>query len=122
MEVVYQRWQWGDSSLLCHLQAPLQAVFVIISSLSISAIATDRYVAICHSSQDTLSTRACVMLLPFLWMIGIILCFPLGVYRELLSTAESLTLTSFEFSAMVELYILHPGADPIKAADMQALE
>ena len=23
-QVVYQRWQWGDSSLLCHLQAPLQ--------------------------------------------------------------------------------------------------
>ena len=29
----------------------LQAVFVIISSLSISAIATDRYVAICRSAQ-----------------------------------------------------------------------
>ena len=37
-----------------------------------------------HVHQDTLSTRACVMLLPILWMIGIILCFPLGVYRELL--------------------------------------
>ena len=24
LQVVYQRWQWGDSSLLCHLQAPLQ--------------------------------------------------------------------------------------------------
>ena len=23
-QVVYQRWQWGDSSFLCHLQAPLQ--------------------------------------------------------------------------------------------------
>lgn len=92
---------------------------MIISSLSISAIATDRYVAICRSSQvnhqlhhifiivtyrlhhlhlhhhldhhdhhhhnqDTLSTKACVKLLPVLWIIGIGLCSPLAVYRQLL--------------------------------------
>ena len=35
-QVVYQRWQWGDSSLLCHLQAPLQVRwhFLLLKKLS----------------------------------------------------------------------------------------
>ena len=40
---------WHEAVFSIYLS--YQAVFVIISSLSISAIATDRYVAICHSSQ-----------------------------------------------------------------------
>ena len=78
VEVVYQRWHWGATPLLCHLQYPLQVlyctvlfctvlyctilyalqtVFVVISSLSISAIAVDRCIVICCTSIHNWSTR-----------------------------------------------------------------
>ena len=56
-EVVYQRWHWGDTPLLCHLHSPLQAIFIIISSLSISAIAMDRAIVICFINVENWTTR-----------------------------------------------------------------
>ena len=54
---MYQRWQWGNNPLLCHLQSPLQGIFIIISSLSISAIAIDRCIVICCTSINNWSAR-----------------------------------------------------------------
>merc|ERR1719411_2503321 len=104
VEVVYQRWHWGNSPLLCHLQSPLQAIFVIISSLSISAIAIDRVIVICFLDINNWSTRTCLLVSCLIWISGMVVTAPLGVYRNLLSTAESLTMTEFPFSSMVTMY------------------
>ena len=36
-QVVYQRWHWGDSYVLCHLHSPLQVNFNVIIILSWSS-------------------------------------------------------------------------------------
>jgi len=104
VEVVYQRWHWGATPLLCHLQYPLQTVFVVISSLSISAIAVDRCIVICCTSIHNWSTRRCLLVSGLVWVAGLLVTAPLGLYRQLLSTAESLTLTGYPFAEMVRMY------------------
>jgi len=111
VEVVYQRWQWGDSHLLCHLHSPIQGVFIIISSLSISAIAIDRCIVICVSAINNFSTVTCLSLLPGIWVAGLLISSPAGIYSQLLSTGESLALTSFPFSGMVSMYTTYGAAN-----------
>jgi len=111
VEVVYQRWQWGDSHLLCHLHSPIQGVFIIISSLSISAIAIDRCIVICVSAVNNFSTVTCLSLLPGIWVAGLLISSPAGIFSQLLSTGESLALTSFPFSGMVSMYTTYGAAN-----------
>jgi len=104
IEVVYQRWHWGESYVLCHLHSPIQGVFILISSLSISAIAIDRCIVICVTFIENFTTKTCLALLPFIWVAGCAICSPSGIYKELLSTGESLTKTNFPFEGMVGYY------------------
>jgi len=114
VEVMFQRWQWGDNPIFCHLQSPLQGIFVIISSLSISAIAIDRCIVICCSTINNWSARFCLSLLPLIWLTGGIVSSPLGIYRRLLSTGESLTATGYPFSDMVAMYTSYSGMNSSK--------
>jgi len=43
-------------------------------------------------------------MLPLIWLAGGLVSSPLGIFRRLLSTAESLTMTGYPFSAMVAMY------------------
>ncbi|XP_023332440.1 neuropeptides capa receptor [Eurytemora carolleeae] len=121
VEVTYQNWQWGNSPLLCSLQQPLQALFVLISSLSITAIAVDRCLIICWPSVGSTVTSSPSRLIPILWFIAIGIVSPLGIVKEFRSPGESLMESELEFSSMVERYSNKLDVNQTALEQMEAL-
>ncbi len=83
IEIVNDRWPLGDSEVSCKVTGGLQAVSVFVSTISITAIALDRYQLIVYPTKDLLKRIGAAAALFFIWFLGFLLASPIFMVRTL---------------------------------------
>ncbi|XP_017130917.1 neuropeptide F receptor isoform X3 [Drosophila elegans] len=86
MEILSKYWPYGSCSILCKTIAMLQALCIFVSTISITAIAFDRYQVIVYPTRDSLQFVGAVTILAGIWALALLLASPLFVYKELINT------------------------------------
>ncbi len=85
-KTLYHDWKFGD--FLCRLAPFFQASNVFVSSMSITAIALDRFIRIVcvikiHQNKSILRSYGTFLLLIFIWLFAFILSSPLFMFNKL---------------------------------------
>ncbi|KAG4068944.1 hypothetical protein HA402_005092 [Bradysia odoriphaga] len=75
-----KRWIFG--TILCHLVPYAQGVSVYISTLTLTAIAIDRFFVIIYPFQQRMRLIACISIIFVIWMVSLMLTFPYGLYMQ----------------------------------------
>ncbi|KAH8288324.1 hypothetical protein KR054_001149, partial [Drosophila jambulina] len=86
MEILSKYWPYGSCSILCKTIAMLQALCIFVSTISITAIAFDRYQVIVYPTRDSLQFVGAVTILACIWALAILLASPLFIYKEMINT------------------------------------
>ncbi|XP_014669822.1 PREDICTED: prolactin-releasing peptide receptor-like [Priapulus caudatus] len=71
---------WYFGSVMCHLVPLIQAISVYVSTLTLTAIAVDRFVVICYPFKPRMKMSVCVLVLLLVWVISVSMSLPMGVY------------------------------------------
>ncbi|XP_013784621.1 neuropeptide F receptor-like [Limulus polyphemus] len=79
IEIVLKFWPLG--LLTCKLVAALQATSIFVSTISITAIALDRYKVIVYPTQQSCTPIHAVSTLTSIWVIALFLSSPLFIFR-----------------------------------------
>lgn len=90
VEITLKFWPLGE--LTCKLVAALQATSIYVSTISITAIAMDRYKVILYPTQENCKPLNAVLTLTSIWLIALLLSTPLFLYREVEHVNVSLPL------------------------------
>ena len=83
MEIRSYTWPLGNSPVSCKIVGSLQAVSIFVSTLSITAIALDRYQLIVYPTKKSFQLTGAMLALAGIWVIGIVLALPLIFVRTL---------------------------------------
>ncbi|CRK92098.1 CLUMA_CG005664, isoform A [Clunio marinus] len=86
----------GDSALLCKMIGALQGTSIFVSTISITAIALDRYqVIVGCPAKDNLKMLGAVLILTLIWFIALMCAAPLFIYRSLIH--YNINIASMDF-------------------------
>lgn len=104
-------WNFGD--LMCRLSNFSQATNVICSSLTIAAIALDRYISIFTMSsqrrEENLRMRRRIFLIIIIWLFSVLLGLPLFIFSEVKNHSQNLTSDfSYDINHCVENWLQKP--------------
>lgn len=83
MEILSNTWPLGNSPVSCKMVGSLQAVSIFVSTLSITAIALDRYQLIVYPTKRSFQLTGALLALAAIWVVGVILALPLFIVRTL---------------------------------------
>lgn len=83
MEIRSYTWPLGNSPVSCKMVGSLQAVSIFVSTLSITAIALDRYQLIVYPTKRSFQLTSALLALAGIWIIGVVLALPLFIVRRL---------------------------------------
>ncbi|KAK4015651.1 hypothetical protein OUZ56_030625 [Daphnia magna] len=83
MEIRSYTWPLGNSPVSCKMVGSLQAVSIFVSTLSITAIALDRYQLIVYPTKRAFQLTGASLVLAAIWAICIVLALPLFIVRTL---------------------------------------
>lgn len=78
---VYKTWFFG--SAICHLLPMVQAVSVFVSTLSLSAIAIDRYNLVVRPYAHPLRLPGAIVVAVVLWIVSVVATLPYAYYMVL---------------------------------------
>ena len=84
MQLVTLYWPLGRWEFMCRLTCSLEAVSIFVSTLTIAAIAVDRYKLIVYPTCRTVQNVGVLGLLLLIWLLGLTLAAPLFVFRRLI--------------------------------------
>lgn len=88
---------WGLGEFMCKLIPCLQTIYVLLSTLTIVAIAADRYKAIVYYNFRAPSKSALRYIFPMIWMVSVAIALPMFVYHK---------VEKVEFTPGVVLYTI----------------
>jgi neuropeptide F receptor len=83
MEILSNSWPLGESAISCKMVGSLQAVSIFVSTMSITAIALDRYQLIVYPTQASCQRAGALAVLGAIWLISAVLAAPLFIWRTL---------------------------------------
>ncbi|XP_065351512.1 neuropeptide F receptor [Cloeon dipterum] len=83
MEVLTIYWPLGTHQLPCKMLGALQATSIFVSTISITAIALDRYHVIVYPTRPALQVVGAAGFLIIIWLLAIVLAAPLFIWRIL---------------------------------------
>ncbi|KAF0297988.1 Neuropeptide F receptor [Amphibalanus amphitrite] len=93
LEILSRYWPLGgDTTFLCKLFGGLTGVSEFVSSMSITAIALDRYQVIVYPTRNSLQLVEVCIILACIWTLATLLASPMFVVRELLPASLNETL------------------------------
>uniref|UniRef100_A0A1I8NTF3 G-protein coupled receptors family 1 profile domain-containing protein n=1 Tax=Stomoxys calcitrans TaxID=35570 RepID=A0A1I8NTF3_STOCA len=84
MEILSKYWPFGSCAILCKMIAMLQALSIFVSTISITAIAFDRYQVIVYPTRDSLQFVGAVSILAGIWLLALLLASPMFIYKRLI--------------------------------------
>ncbi|XP_055616023.1 neuropeptide F receptor isoform X1 [Toxorhynchites rutilus septentrionalis] len=84
VEILTKYWPMGRLPFLCKSIGTLQATSIFVSTISITAIALDRYQVIVYPTRDSLQLMGAVMILTGIWIISLVLASPMFITRRLI--------------------------------------
>jgi len=73
-------WPFGDA--LCHAVPMALGVGVYVSTLTVLAIAVDRYFIIVKQYQLRMTTSVCLLIIVIIWVISVAVSTPLAVHQK----------------------------------------
>lgn len=74
--------KWIFGTWLCHMVAYAQGCSVYISTLTLTAIAIDRFFVIIYPFQQRMRLLACIIIIFIIWTISLLLTLPYGLYMQ----------------------------------------
>ncbi|KAF4528607.1 hypothetical protein B566_EDAN009211 [Ephemera danica] len=83
MEILTVYWPLGSQDFICKMLGTLQATSIFVSTISITAIALDRYHVIVYPTRESLQVFGAIGILGAIWATALILAAPLFVWRTL---------------------------------------
>jgi neuropeptide Y receptor len=83
MEILTKYWPLGRCPFVCKTLGTLQATSIFVSTISITAIALDRYQVIVYPTRKSLQKVGTVIILSCNWVAAIILASPMFIWRTL---------------------------------------
>uniref|UniRef100_A0A5S6QP94 G_PROTEIN_RECEP_F1_2 domain-containing protein n=1 Tax=Trichuris muris TaxID=70415 RepID=A0A5S6QP94_TRIMR len=75
------RWIWG--SVMCHSVPMIQGAGIFISSLTLTAIAIDRYIVILNPFKKRMTVKVCLTVIISIWLFSLMLVAPYGLHMDL---------------------------------------
>lgn len=75
--------KWVFGRFLCHLVSYAQGCSVYISTLTLTAIAMDRFFVIIYPFHPRMKIITCLMIICAIWIFSLILTLPYGLYMSL---------------------------------------
>ncbi|XP_030370155.1 neuropeptide F receptor [Scaptodrosophila lebanonensis] len=97
MEILSKFWPFGSCAILCKMIAMLQALSIFVSTISITAIAFDRYQVIVYPTRDSLQFVGAVTILAGIWLLALLLASPMFIFKRLVNTDTPLLLQRIGF-------------------------
>ncbi|XP_044754601.1 neuropeptide F receptor [Coccinella septempunctata] len=91
MEILTKYFPLGDNEFVCKIIGTLQAMSTFVSTISITAIALDRYQVIVYPTKVSLQIYGAGVVLLLIWIVALILALPLFIYKKL--EHQNITLT-----------------------------
>ncbi|XP_065155464.1 neuropeptide F receptor isoform X2 [Atheta coriaria] len=85
MEILTVYFPLGNSELLCKLVGTMQATSTFVSTISIVAIALDRYQVIIYPTRENLQLVGAAIILCVIWTLAVLLSLPLFIYKKITS-------------------------------------
>ncbi|CAG9569476.1 unnamed protein product [Danaus chrysippus] len=83
MELLTKHWPLPDWPSLCKACGAIQAISIFVSTISITAIALDRYQLIVYPTRPGLQTMGALVTMFFIWLTAFTLASPLYIFRSL---------------------------------------
>lgn len=83
MEILTRYWPLGHNAFICKMIGTSQAISIFVSTLSITAIALDRYQVIVYPTRDSLHRFGAIVILGCIWLLSVILASPMFFCRKL---------------------------------------
>uniref|UniRef100_A0A914VXC8 G-protein coupled receptors family 1 profile domain-containing protein n=1 Tax=Plectus sambesii TaxID=2011161 RepID=A0A914VXC8_9BILA len=74
-------WVWGG--WLCYGLPLFQGTSIFISTLTLTAIAIDRYIVIVHPMKRRISVHLCIAVITFIWTLSLLLVMPYAVQMRM---------------------------------------
>ncbi|XP_038105066.1 neuropeptide F receptor isoform X2 [Culex quinquefasciatus] len=84
VEILTKYWPMGRLPFLCKSIGTLQATSIFVSTISITAIALDRYQVIVYPTRDSLQLMGAIVILTGIWIISLVLASPMFITRRLI--------------------------------------
>uniref|UniRef100_A0A182QAR7 G-protein coupled receptors family 1 profile domain-containing protein n=1 Tax=Anopheles farauti TaxID=69004 RepID=A0A182QAR7_9DIPT len=97
VEILTKYWPMGRLPFLCKSIGTLQATSIFVSTISITAIALDRYQVIVYPTRDSLQLMGAVTILTGIWIISIVLASPMFITRQLIHYDVNLPSLGIEY-------------------------
>ncbi|CAD7085279.1 unnamed protein product [Hermetia illucens] len=91
MEILTKYWPLGKYAFVCKMIGTLQATSIFVSTISITAIALDRYQVIVYPTRDNLQVMGAVIILTGIWILALVLASPMFLIKRLVSYDIPLT-------------------------------
>ncbi|XP_055376961.1 neuropeptide F receptor isoform X2 [Condylostylus longicornis] len=101
VEILTKYWPLGNFTFVCKIMGTLQAVSIFVSTISITAIALDRYQVIVYPTRDNLHFIGAILILITIWLLAIILASPMYIFRELVHADIPAILKPYGISGSV---------------------
>ncbi|CAH4036944.1 neuropeptide F receptor [Pieris brassicae] len=83
MELLTKHWPLPDWPGLCKACGAIQAISIFVSTISITAIALDRYQLIVYPTRQGLQTMGALITMFIIWVTAFALASPLYIFRSL---------------------------------------
>ncbi|XP_049823428.1 neuropeptide F receptor-like [Aethina tumida] len=83
MEILAQYFPLGNSPFLCKTIGAMQATSIFVSTISITAIALDRYQVIVYPTRESLQLCGATVILFVIWTVAFLLASPLLISKSL---------------------------------------
>nr|XP_040224926.2 neuropeptide F receptor isoform X1 [Anopheles coluzzii] len=97
VEILTKYWPMGRLPFLCKSIGTLQATSIFVSTISITAIALDRYQVIVYPTRDSLQLMGAIAILTGIWIISIVLASPMFIIRQLIHYDVNLPSLGIEY-------------------------
>jgi hypothetical protein len=73
---------WYFGSFMCHLFPLIQAASVYISTLTLTAIAVERFCVICFPYLPKLTTKSACLIIASIWFLSLSICTPYAIFMN----------------------------------------
>ncbi|XP_056634838.1 neuropeptide F receptor isoform X2 [Diorhabda sublineata] len=83
MEILTKYFPLGNNLFVCKIIGILQATSTYVSTISITAIALDRYQVIVYPTKESLQQFGATLILLLIWVVALLLAMPLFIVRHL---------------------------------------
>nr|CAD7199063.1 unnamed protein product [Timema douglasi]CAD7416547.1 unnamed protein product [Timema poppensis] len=83
MEILTRYWPLGRHAFICKMLGTLQATSIFVSTISITAIALDRYQVIVYPTRESLQKLGAIIILSCIWVASLVLASPMFIWKTL---------------------------------------